>query len=149
MQGRPIFRGKFAKITHKSLDWALYASAVTPIVFSLTQRVYSDTNMSMSGLLVSFSTNFSGFHTGRLWKRATVAWGGRKYFLPWLDELLFRFRLCFCAIFQAKTCTFVQVPLLLFVGGRTGKSCKRQERGVLICCLLSWKYTIYDRMRWT
>lgn len=102
MQGRPIFRGKFAKITHKSLDWALYASAVTPIVFSLTQRVYSDTNMSMSGLLVSFSTNFSGFHTGRLWKRATVAWGGRKYFLPWLDELLFRFRLCFCAIFSGE-----------------------------------------------
>lgn len=72
LQGRPLFRGKFAKITHKSSEQALYASAVTPIVFSLTQRVYSDTNMSMSGLLVSFSTTFSGFQTGRQWKRATV-----------------------------------------------------------------------------
>lgn len=33
LQGRPLFRGNFAKITHKSLGRTLYAGAVTPIVF--------------------------------------------------------------------------------------------------------------------
>lgn len=66
--------------------------------------------MSMCGLLVSFSSNFSRFQAAMPWKRVTVVWGGRKCLLLWLAEVLLRFGLILCAFFRRKRAHSTKCP---------------------------------------